>query len=174
MPLDGVARISDPAAVRDMVAMATIAGAGHTAELFRAAQIGTIALAGVSDRQSFFTGRELKTLRAPAIAWVPADDGGPDRPHEWACADTLRRWCRFAVIHGTGGTVSDYRKIIGLAKQWRRLLLVECSSDAVPAWIAFMKGAPQVPKPQLLAWLPRPGTVHPAPPDADDLKTQGK
>jgi len=114
----------------------------HTVPLLEAAQCRAISLAGLTQRGTL-PAKTLERTRLPALVVVGDDcaDGTDTGPDGWAATRSLARWARYAVIHGSGGTVEEYRRVVLLAVQVRKLVLVECGNAHLMAWHQVFAGA---------------------------------
>ncbi len=90
-----------------------------------------------------------------------------DGPDTWPIARRALRWARLILIHGGPGDASHYEFAVELAKRYRRLVMVECSSTNIAAWersaSKWCAGA------EGLVMRPPPGGVHPVPVKMDEL-----
>ena len=102
----------------------------------------------------------------PLVVVVGDDDYRPAGPATWACADKLRTWAAFAIIHGTGGRPEHYAMAGAAAMDVRRLLLIETTSAAAQDWAAFLhERSPQLP---FMGVLPPVGP-HPTVPSKEQV-----
>ena len=123
------------------IARLVAGGAGHSAELMRAARDGAFALMIVTPTAP----APMKTLKAladsPVLIVIGDDVPGQAAlgPSGWLPTRRLLEWADFAVIHGAGATVDHYRTIARLAAHRRRTILVETSSIASVEWIERLR-----------------------------------
>lgn len=147
-----------PAAISRM----QTAGADHRVPVLQALYRGEIAHLEIGRGGSAGTfKRWASAIQLPGLALIGDDDHAiTDGPDTWPIAHRALRWARFVLIHGGPGDTSHYEYAIRLTKQYRRLVMVECSSATLPAWRAaasrWCRGA------EGLAMEPPPGIVHPA------------
>ena len=152
--------VTDRETIASLVAVAVAQGAGHTAELLRAARDGEIVLATPHPR----TPAPIRALRAsmrPGIALIGDDVPGMPGlgPDGWLALRRLLLWADYGVLHAAGGGVAEYRLIIGLAQQFRRVLFVETNTQDFPLWV--QKFGERKPRPlPFLAIVPI-GGIHP-------------
>ena len=145
------------------IAAMTQAGAGHEVPLYSALYQGRIALLPVFGSTPPRTVKEWQAKAAgPAVA-VIGDDAHltEDGPANWPIAPRLIRWARFIVVNGAMGRAEDYQRIVDLAQVHRRVLLIECSGDRIPEWVAVSEMYGRGALGQVIA--PAPGFQHPAP-----------
>jgi hypothetical protein len=124
--------------------------------LARAAADGLLTLVALNDPAVPWPATEMARFVKPVVVIVGDDPAagialGPDG---WKAAEPIRRWCRWAMIHGAGGEAAHYAAAMAPAALCHRVVLVETSSALAPAWGAFL-GAPG------LTILPPPGMSHP-------------
>ena len=62
------------------------------------------------------------------------------------------RWARFIAIHATGGQREDYVQAVLTTEAMRRVVMVECPSDALETWHAVaQRWAPRTPGIRIVA-----------------------
>lgn len=137
------------------------AGAGWHVPLLRAVLGGTIRAVFVAPGSR--VPRSLLDMSRhprPLVVVLAGDGGGPAEPDAFPQARRLLRWARFIILHGTGGEASHYALAAEAAIQARRVLLVETTSAALPAWFAAKSEvAPATPG---IGWAVPPGKpAHP-------------
>ena len=142
------------------IAFMSAAGDYDHIPLLRGVGDGRIALVHVSDRQGRLSIPELQRLRRPTLLLIGDDDYLATGPNGWACAKVAARWCRSAIVHGSGADPSFYAGAVNTAAALWRLLVVETASDKITAWAELLKD-----KPALLI-RPRGGASHPVLPSA--------
>ncbi|MDT7953186.1 MAG: hypothetical protein RQ966_16915 [Acetobacteraceae bacterium] len=154
-----------PAAIGRMQA----AGAGHRVPILQALYRGEIAHLelGRGASASAFK-RWAAAIQLPGLALLGDDDhAAADGPDTWPIAGRVLRWARFVLIHGGTGYASHYEYAVALAKRYRRLLIIECTSANIAAWESaaskWCSGA------EGLVMCPPAGEVHPAPSKPRDL-----
>ena len=76
----------------------------------------------------------LGAVDRPALVVFGDDVDEPIGPARMPSVERLMRWARVVVIHGTGGTVGQYKAAVATAERCRRLVLVECPSRSIDAW----------------------------------------
>lgn len=147
-----------PAAISRM----QTAGADHRVPILRALYRGEIAHLelGRGGSTSAFK-RWAAAIQLPGLALLGDDDhAAADGPDTWPIAHRVLRWARFILIHGGTGDASHYDYAVELARQYRRLVMIECSSANIAAWESaasrWCAGA------EGLVMRPPPGVVHPA------------
>ena len=126
--------------------------------LFRAVLAGEIALVIPMPGQALPMAK-MKTIGKPVII-ILCDDGplwlGPDG---WACASYACDWARAIMVNGTGGQVHYYASAVDKAREFGRVLIVDCASDDFDAW-RRCAAAQGLNKP-MLSIQPPPGQHHP-------------
>ena len=154
-------------AIDRAVAAAATAGAGHYAELLRAARRGEIALVQPQDRAALMSMSMLKRAPRPVLVVIGDDDYQSTGPAGWASASRLLRWSRWTCIHAAGAEVAQYRAIAAATTLHHRALLVETSSAYAESWAAALRAAN--PHPHGCIIIPRTGP-HPIAPDRSALQ----
>lgn len=131
--------------------------------LFRAAADGQIALAVMRNPETTWP-RAIGRVTLPAVVTINADMGGDldPLPPVWGCVRPLRKWANFFIVHAAGGEMDHSRFAIDMAKRYRRVVMVECTTRTAGAWddaigrpcdhVALIWPAPAV--------APEKGTVH--------------
>lgn len=138
------------------------AGADHRVPILRGLLRGELAhLELCREGMSGAFKKWAAMIRLPGLLLIGDDDHSPvDGPDAWPIARRAFQWTNFVLLHGGAGDASHYEMAVGLTKQYRRLLIVECSSATLPAWRAaasrWCRGT------EGLAMEPPPGTVHPS------------
>lgn len=127
--------------------------------LARAAALGRLSLLSMTDPAAAWPAGILARLALPVVLVVGDDPGGENArgPLAWKAAERMRRWCRWAMIHGARGEAAHYAAAGDAAASVGRVVLVETSSAHAVAWRKYL-GAPG------LIVLPPPGAVHPVRP----------
>ena len=64
------------------------------------------------------------------------------------------------LLHGAGAELQHYEAAIQAAEMGRRVLVIECSSAMLEAWVPLVRAAPH--RPSTMVIVPR-GGVHPLP-----------
>jgi hypothetical protein len=144
-------------------AHAVAAGHGFAAELFAAARRAEINVAYVLEPRTPAPMKTLKRSALPVLAIIGADPGDEGtRPTEWLALRRLADWATFGIVHGSGGTVENYKLAVELARLHRRVLMIECTSARAQEWgMALLRHRPR-PVP-CVAILPTDG-AHPVAP----------
>jgi hypothetical protein len=70
------------------------------------------------------------------------------------------RWAIGVLVHGAGAELQHYEAAIQAAEMGRRVLVIECGTSTLDAWVALARAAPH--RPSTLVIVPR-GGVHPLP-----------
>lgn len=154
-----------PAAIGRM----QLAGADHRVPVLRALYRGEIAHLELGWNGSANTfKRWAASIELPGLALIGDDDhAAADGPDTWPIARRVLRWARFVLIHGGTGDALHYEYAVELAKRYRRLVMIECTSATIAAWenaaSRWCAGAAG------LVMRPPPGVVHPALSKAGDL-----
>jgi hypothetical protein len=155
-------RIDTQADLVDAIVRTEQAGAVGQAHCMRALLRGRIAFFSLLPETS---ANQVKafiraTSNRPAVMLIGDDDGMDCGPSGWAQAERVLRWTRALMLHGAGAEIEHYEAAIIAAELVRRMLVIECSTATLGAWVALVKAAPQLP-PTLVI---RPhGGVHPLP-----------
>lgn len=154
-----------PAAISRM----QTAGAEHRVPILQALYRGEIAHLemGRNGSAGKFK-RWAAAIELPGLVLLGDDDhAASDGPETWPIARRVLQWARFVLIHGGTGDASHYEYAVALAKQYRRLIMVECASHQIAAWeqaaSRWSLGA------EGLVMRPLPGVLHPARMPAGDL-----
>ena len=162
MPDDGFARVGDPRRIYDAAARLSQAGYDHAVPLVVAAGEGILDLHCVPPGGRVPL-RILDPVRQhrPVLILLGGDGDAPAGPDGFPQAARLLRWSRWTVIHGTGGTRAHYATAAEAARRFGRVLLVECGSSTLDAWLSLRETiTPNAPG---LILKPLPGHVHPLP-----------
>lgn len=154
------------AEIARMIAQAELAGAGFLAGLLRPVMAGELSLI-VPMRDAvqppFY---RMAKKRRPIVTLVGDDDYATTGPGGWACADKLRAWAAFAIVHGTGAQLEHYDMAAAAARDVGRLLLIETTSTAAQEWAGFLQE--RTPALPFMGILPPSGT-HPVMPAKGDV-----
>lgn len=73
----------------------------------------------------------------PLVVVVGGDAGGPATPDAFPQSRRLMRWAAFIMLHGAGGEPQHYAVAVEAASRVRRVLIVETTGAALPAWVAL-------------------------------------
>lgn len=105
--------------------------------------------------------RFLDPVRHPGPLVVVLGGDGPVAagPDAFPQALRLLRWARAIMVHGAGGDPRHYTLVVQAARVVRRVLVVECTSADMPAWMALR--ATHAPETATLGIAVRPGDTHP-------------
>jgi hypothetical protein len=138
------------------------AGALGTAHLLRALRDGRVAVLPLAPDEGAgkFKAWARITAGRPAVALIGDDDGLDRGPAGWRQAARAMAWARGVMLHAAGAETRHYEAAIVAARLTGRVLIVECGTATLPAWIALAKAAPS--RPGTLIIRPREG-AHPAP-----------
>lgn len=159
--------ISTPAEFARLIALSESMGDGYMTELLRPASRGDLTLMLPSRGTVQPPFYRLAKKRRPIVALVGDDDYQTTGPDGWACADKLRAWAGFAVVHGTGAQRHHYAMAAAMAAEVGRLLLIETSSDGAQQWAAFLHE--RIPALQFMGVLPPAPGSHPVMPSKGEL-----
>jgi len=147
-----------PAAIATMQA----AGAGFRVAPLRALYEGRIAHLDVARGTS---NNKVKHFIAaacrPELVIIGDDDDLPSGPDGFATAPRLLKWARQIVLHGAGGEASHYEQAVLAAQITGRVVMVECTSPTIPAWVAATRKWATTSAVQILH--PPSGILHPKP-----------
>ncbi len=145
-----------------VIAKMQVAGAGHRVPLLQALYRGQIAHLEMHRHSSARLFKQWAAMsRLPALALLGDDDHSPlDGPDTWPLAPRVLRWARFVVVHGGAGRPEHYEHVLALTAVYRRVVMIECSSNNISAWQAAAErwavGA------QGVTMQPPPGCPHPS------------
>lgn len=149
-----------------MIGQAELAGAGFYTPLLRRVMQGELNACAPMRHTAMPPLYRLGKKGRPLVVIIGDDDYRPAGPDTWACADKLRAWASFAVVHGTGGRPEHYAMAAEMAMQVRRLLLIETTSAAAQDWAGFLRE--RTPILPFMGVLPPVG-AHPVVPARGDL-----
>jgi len=158
--------IHTPADFARLIAVSEQMGDGYMTELVRPASRGDLNLMVLSRgtvQPPFY--RLAKKCR-PIVALVGDDDYQTTGPDGWTCADKLRTWAAFAVVHGTGAKREHYAMAAAMVAKVGRLLLIETSSEGAQQWAGFLRE--RTPPLMFMGLLPPEG-AHPVMPAKGEL-----
>lgn len=144
-----------------LIAISEGMGDGHITELLRPAARGELNLMMPSRDTVQPPFYRLAKKARPIVALVGDDDYATAGPDGWACADKLRAWAAFAVVHGTGAKREHYAMAAVMAAKVGRLLLIETSCNGAQLWAGFL--AARTPPLTFMELLP-PDRAHPVMP----------
>jgi hypothetical protein len=130
-----------PLAIARAIALCSQAGAEHHVPLFKAAGVGRISFTAVVDRIAFPNLRKIDKFGLPGIVLICDDDEIASGPSPWDCADRALSWARAAVVHSTGGLPQHYAMAIGLAEEFRRLVVIDTCTAHASSWLARCRSA---------------------------------
>lgn len=156
-------------AIPDAISRMQAAGAEHRVPVLQALYRGEIAHLEVGRDGSAGTfKRWAAAIQLPGLALIGDDDhAAVDGPNTWPIAQRALKWARFVLIHGGPGATAHYEFAIELAKRYRRLVMIECTSTNIATWekaaSKWCAGA------EGLVMRPPPGGVHPVPVKMDEL-----
>ena len=100
------------------------------------------------------------TKHRPAVALIGDDDGLDRGPDGWPQARRAVGWARAVMLHAAGAELYHYEVAIVAAELTQRMLIVECCSATLPAWVDIVQNAAH--RPKCLIIQPPDGT-HPIP-----------
>ena len=158
--------ISTPAEFARLIAMSDSMDGGCMTNLLRPASRGELNLMLPSRGTVQPPFYRLGKRGRPIVVVVGDDDYQTTGPEGWACADKLRAWAAFAVIHGTGGQPHHYAMAAVIAADVQRLLFIETSSAGAQLWAGFL--AERAPPLTFMGLLP-PDGAHPVMPAREGL-----
>lgn len=154
------------AEIARVIGQAELTGAGFYVPLLRRAMQGEVNVCWPQRDTVQPPFYRLSKSGRPLITVVGDDDYKLAGPGAWTCADKLRAWASFAIVHGTGGRPEHYSMAAEMAVQVRRLLLIETTSAAAQVWAAFLhERSPKLP---FMGVLP-PDGVHPVMPSKGEV-----
>ena len=133
-----VAHIQTPAQMAEYLRRMEQAGDTWHSPLIRAAMAGALRFVVVSHGARLpLSVLDLQRNPVPLVVIVGGDAGGPAAPDAFPQARRLMRWAGFILLHGTGGEAWHYAIAAEAAAQVRRVLIVETTGAALPAWVAL-------------------------------------
>ncbi len=144
-----------------LIAISEGLGDGYMTELLRPAARGALNLMVPSRDTVQPPFYRLAKRGRPIVAVVGDDDYLTTGPDGWACADKLRDWAGFAIVHGTGAQRQHYAAAAVMAAEVRRLLFIETSSAGAQLWAGFL--SERTPALRFVGVLP-PDGAHPVMP----------
>ncbi|MGE3482998.1 MAG: hypothetical protein AB7K73_16600 [Gammaproteobacteria bacterium] len=135
--------ITNPAELDRLIQMAAAAGpdAIGTLTLLRAVRRGEIALQIASPSLSAGAFKLFARTNAevPAIILLGDDGGESVGPDGFPVAQRVVEWARAAMIHAAAAEEGHYRAAIAQAQLRRRLVLIECGTSTLDAWIRLVQ-----------------------------------
>ncbi len=159
--------IRTPGEFARLIAMSDSIDGGCLTELLRPASRGELNLiVPMRDTVQLPFYRMSKRGR-PIVVVVGDDDYQTTGPDGWACADRLRNWAAFAIVHGTGGQRQHYAMAAAMAAEMRRLVFIETSTAGAQLWAGFL--AERTPALPFMGLLPSDGGAHPVMPGKGEL-----
>jgi hypothetical protein len=161
---DGQPRIhigsaEDLAAATVFMHQAGVVGQTH---LLRSLAAGRIAYQSLlpDTSTSHFKAFIRATSTKPTVTLIGDDGDMPTGPAGWRLAQRAIRWAKTVILHGAGAEIEHYESAVIAAQLMQRVLIIECASAHLDAWIALVRAAPH--RPSALVIVPR-GGVHPLP-----------
>ncbi len=154
-------RIKTRAQMAEAVRRMEQAGAGWHVPLLRAVMAGDLRAAFVAPGSRVpLSLLDMTRHPRPLAVVLMGDGGGPAEPAAFPQARRLLRWARFIVLHGAGGDAWHYGLAAAAAARFRRVVIAETTSAALPAWFALKaEVAPATPG---IGWTVPPGQpAHP-------------
>lgn len=156
-----------PARISAAIAAMEAARQTHPVPLFRALLADEIALAVLAPGERLpLALLDPTRFHKPLVILLGGDGAAPDGsldigPDGWRQSRRLLGWSRWTLIHATGGEPWHYQMAVDAARRFRRVLIVECGTDTLPAWLALR--AEVSPKGAGMILKCRPGDYHPRP-----------
>lgn len=131
------AGLNTPEQIARLIEHSCALGNEHMVELLRPVMQGQINLS-VPTRETRMP--PLHRLgKRPLCVLLGDDDYQPAGPSTWACAEKLRSWAGFAIVHGAGAKPAHYAMAAQLTLTTGRLLLIETTSEAAQDWAGFLR-----------------------------------
>ncbi|MBP0466212.1 hypothetical protein J5Y09_19960 [Roseomonas sp. PWR1] len=164
-----IGAISDRARISAVIGWQEAAGYGFRNALYRAVLAGDLALVELLPRSRL--PREALWSKAPTVIVVGDDAGISSGPADFPDAGRLFPWAPRVMIHAAGGELRHYEWVVAAAQIFRRVLLIETTTAAEPAWMDLAErerdrraseGLP--PLGVLLIQVPEDLPPHPVPP----------
>jgi len=142
------------------IVMTQQAGAIGQAHLMRALVAGRIAYQSLLPETSVtaFKAFIRATSNKPTVMLIGDDGDLPRGPDGWPQARRAIRWAKAVVVHGAGAEIEHYESAVMATQIVGRVLVIECCSVHLPAWVEMVRTAPH--SPSVLVIVPR-GGVHP-------------
>jgi hypothetical protein len=156
--------IASQSELADAINEAIVAGAIGTPILLSALYRGEICHqqivpgGSVSAAKQFLRGAGDK----PSVLLIGDDDGANRGPPGWPGAPKAVEWGRWFLLHAAGAEPKHYQLAIAMAQIHRRVVVIECTTSTLPAWIAMTEKARN--RVGGMVIYPR-GGVHPMMPD---------
>jgi hypothetical protein len=159
-----IPQVRDWSDIPRAIAISEGAGAIGQAHLLRALYTGRIAFLPMPADTSTtkFKDWARATTGRPAVALLGDDDGCDAGPSAWRTAERAVKWARSILIHGAAAEIAHHESAIIAAELIHRVLIVECGTATLGAWVQLVRDAPH--RPTALIIQPR-GGVHPVPLD---------
>jgi hypothetical protein len=164
-----IPKVRDWSDLPRVIAISKAAGAIGQAHLLQALYTGRIAFLPMLPDTSVtrFKSWARATANRPAISLVGDDDGMNRSPTGWPVADRAVRWARSILIHASGAEIYQYEAAVVAAELIQKVLIVECCSATLGAWVQLVRDAPNRPVTTVIA--PK-GGVHPVPMDRSKMQ----
>ena len=124
------------AQLSDAINRARHTGSCAYVPILEAVRAGRVACVFVTRRDGMVSNRTLKTFERPVLVIVGDDDYGSTGPAGWTTKVPLMRWTRAVMVHGAGAEPDHYWAAVAGSEAHGRFVLVETSSEHVPAWMA--------------------------------------
>ena len=125
--------------------------------LYRAALARELDLVSLGDPEQPWPAVPIALAERPIVVLVSDDPRGRAAlgPHCWQAAPSMRGWLRWAVVHGSCGTVRwPYEAAVDAARLFGRAVVIKTSSGQAERWAEFL----QVP---CIIIKPTGGAAHP-------------
>jgi hypothetical protein len=131
--------ISSRAELANAINEATVAGAIGTPILLSALYRGQICHQQLVPGGSISTAKQfIKGVGNRASVLLIGDDDGAERgPPGWPAAAKAIEWARWFLVHAAGAEPDHYHMAIAMAQLHRRVLVIECTTRTLPAWMAM-------------------------------------
>ena len=130
------AEMRETAQLSDAINPARHMGSCVYVPILEAVRAGRVARVFVTRRDGMASNRTLKTIQRAVLVIVGDDDYSSTGPAGWPTAAPLMRWTRAVMAHGAGAEPDHYRAAVASTEAHGRFVLVETSSEHVPAWMA--------------------------------------
>lgn len=128
--------IRDHATMNAIIQAQEAGGFAVRNELYRAALAGDLAaVLEVAPRGR--VSRDMLWTNAPTVAVINDDGGLSCGPQDFPDAARLFAWARRVMIHAAGGEAVHYAWTVEAARIFRRVVMVETTTLAEPAWMAL-------------------------------------
>lgn len=131
--------IASRAELADAINEATVAGAIGTPILLSALYRGDICHQQIVPGGSISAAKQFirGVGNRPSVLLIGDDDGANRGPSGWPAASKAVDWGRWFLLHAAGAEPEHYHLAITMAQIHRRVVVIECTTGTLPAWIGM-------------------------------------